>query len=111
MSLGLVLYIVYNLHIAICSFHFLLILGNTTPEHVKKIISKLASKSSCDVNGVSTRMIKSVGNEIALPLSHIFNLSVTYGKFPILDLKNAASYQFLRQETMLNVIITGQFPC
>jgi hypothetical protein len=57
-------------------------LGNTTPEHVKKIINKLASKNSCDVNGVSTRMIKSVGNEIATPLSHIFNLSLTNGKFP-----------------------------
>jgi hypothetical protein len=60
----------------------LLNLGNTTPEHVKKIINKLASKNSCDVNGVSTRMIKSVGNEIAAPLSHIFNLSLTTGKFP-----------------------------
>jgi hypothetical protein len=57
-------------------------LGNTTPEHVKKIIGKLASKNSCDVNRVSTRMIKSVGNEIALPLSHIFNLSLLNGKFP-----------------------------
>jgi len=60
----------------------LLNLGNTTPEHVKKIIGKLASKNSCDVNGVSTRMIKAVGNEIALPLSHIFNLSLSNGKFP-----------------------------
>jgi hypothetical protein len=34
------------------------------------------------VNGVSTRMIKSVGNEITAPLSHIFNLSLTNGKFP-----------------------------
>ena len=57
-------------------------LGNTTPEHVKKIINKLASKNSCDVNGISTRMIKTVGNEIAEPLSHIFNLSLTNGKFP-----------------------------
>jgi hypothetical protein len=60
----------------------LLNLGNTTPEHVKKVINKLASKNSCDVNGVSTRMIKTVGNEIAEPLSHIFNLSLTNGKFP-----------------------------
>jgi hypothetical protein len=60
----------------------LLNLGNTTQEHVKKVINKLASKNSCDVNGVSTRMIKTVGNEIAAPLSHIFNLSLTNGKFP-----------------------------
>jgi hypothetical protein len=53
-------------------------LGNMTPEHVKKVIGKLANKNSCDVNGVSTKMIKSVGNEISLPLSHIFNLSLVF---------------------------------
>jgi hypothetical protein len=46
------------------------------PQHVKKILSKLANMDSCDVNGESTRMIKSVGNEIATPLAHIFNLHV-----------------------------------
>jgi hypothetical protein len=60
----------------------LLNLGNTTPEHVKKVIRKLANKNSCDVSGVSTRMIKTVGNEIAVPLSHIFNLSLSNGVFP-----------------------------
>jgi hypothetical protein len=65
----------------------LLNLGNTTPEHVKKVISKLANKNSCDVSGVSTRMIKTVGNEIAVPLSHIFNLSLSNGVFPS-QLKN-----------------------
>jgi hypothetical protein len=54
---------------------------------VKKVIGKLANKNSCDVNGVSTKMIKSVGNEISLPLSHIINLSLTNGVFPS-QLKN-----------------------
>jgi hypothetical protein len=56
--------------------------GNTTPEHVLKIIKKLKSKNSCDVNGISTKLIKYVGNEIAIPLSHVFNLSLTTGEFP-----------------------------
>jgi len=57
-------------------------LTNTTPEHVKKVISGLAPKPSCDVSGVSTKLIKFIGSSIALPLSHIFNLSLSTGKFP-----------------------------
>jgi hypothetical protein len=57
-------------------------LGNTTPEHVLKIMKKFDPKSSSDIHGVSTKMIKFVGNVIALPLSHIFNLSLASGNFP-----------------------------
>jgi hypothetical protein len=57
-------------------------LTNTTPAHLKKIIRSLASKFSCDVNGISTKMIKFIGDEICLPLSHIFNLSLESGIFP-----------------------------
>jgi hypothetical protein len=57
-------------------------LQNTTPELVKKIIKNLKPKLSYDAEGVSTKMIKSIGNEIALPLSHIFNISLSSGVFP-----------------------------
>ncbi|MFN9959945.1 MAG: hypothetical protein ACK55I_43230, partial [bacterium] len=43
-------------------------LGNTTPEHVLKVIRKFKNKSSCDVHGVSTKMIKHIGPEISAPL-------------------------------------------
>jgi hypothetical protein len=56
-------------------------LGNTTPDHIKKVISKFENKKSCDVNGVSTKMIKFIGSEISVPLSHIFNLSLKAGYF------------------------------
>ena len=59
-----------------------LLLQNTTPEHVKKIIKKLQPKLSYDANGVSTKMIKFIGDEITLPLSHIFNISLREGVFP-----------------------------
>jgi signal recognition particle subunit SEC65 len=59
-----------------------MLLQNTTPEHVKKIISKLQPKLSFDANGVSTKMIKFIGDVIALPLSHIFNISLREGVFP-----------------------------
>ena len=57
-------------------------LMNTTPEHVKKIISKSKTKYSCDAQGISTKMIIFIGHEIATPLAHIFNLSLGDGKFP-----------------------------
>jgi hypothetical protein len=59
-----------------------LLLQNTTPEHVKKIISTLKPKLSTDAQGISTKMIKFVGNEIAAPLAYIFNLSLVSGDFP-----------------------------
>ena len=57
-------------------------MSNTTPEHVKKIIKGLAPKLSCDVYGTSTKLIKFIGDSIAIPLAHIFNLSLNSGDFP-----------------------------
>jgi hypothetical protein len=69
-------YVVYNRDIPNLN------LKNTTPEHVKKVIRSLAPKLSCDVSGISTKMIKYIGDEISKPLSHIFNLSLSTGLFP-----------------------------
>jgi hypothetical protein len=60
------------------------VLGNTTPEHILKIISKFKPKPSCDIHGVSTKMVKFIGREIATPLSYIFNLSLESGIFPLM---------------------------
>lgn len=57
-------------------------LSNTTPEHIKKIIKKFQPKNSCDIQGISTKMVKLIGDSIAYPLSHIFNLSLFSGLFP-----------------------------
>jgi hypothetical protein len=57
-------------------------LGNTTPEHILKIINKFKPKPSSDIHGVSTKMVKFIGTEIAKPLSYIFNLSLQTGVFP-----------------------------
>jgi hypothetical protein len=42
----------------------------------------LKPKLSSDAQGISTKMVKFVGNEIAAPLAHIFNLSLSSGNFP-----------------------------
>jgi hypothetical protein len=56
-------------------------LGNTTPDNVLKVIKKFKPKNICDIDGVSTKMIQFVGSEIAVPLAHIFNLSLSTGQF------------------------------
>ncbi len=57
-------------------------LQNTTPEHIVKIVKSFAPKNSADTDGVSSKMIKFIIEEISLPLSHIFNLSLQTGQFP-----------------------------
>jgi hypothetical protein len=57
-------------------------LQNTTREHVIAITKQMAAKNSSDFDGVSSKMIKFVINEIATPLAHIFNRSLTSGIFP-----------------------------
>jgi hypothetical protein len=74
-----------------------MVLGNTTPEHVLKTIRKFKSKSSCDIHGVSSKMIKFIGHEISRPLSHIFNLSLASGTFPTL----------LKQSRVIPIFKTG----
>jgi len=59
-----------------------LLLQNTTPEHIQKVIKNLQPKYSNDAQGVSTKMVKLIGKGISYPLSHIFNLSLRDGVFP-----------------------------
>jgi hypothetical protein len=59
-----------------------LLLQNTTPEHVRKTIKNFKPKNSNDAQGVSTKMIKLISDEISVPLAHIFNLSLSMGVFP-----------------------------
>jgi hypothetical protein len=40
------------------------------------------SKTSCDLDGISTKLLKHIISEICLPLAHIFNLSTSTGIFP-----------------------------
>ena len=46
------------------------------------IIEQMEPKSSLDLNGISTKIIKFVKYELATPLVYLFNLSICTGKFP-----------------------------
>jgi hypothetical protein len=59
----------------------LLELHNIGPGTVTDLIKSLENKSSCDIDGISTSLLKHV-HEISTPLAHIFNLSLSSGIFP-----------------------------
>jgi hypothetical protein len=59
-------------------------LAGTGPCEVGNTIQKLVSKSSTDLDGISSKLLKAVRSEIESPLAHVFNLSLTTGEFPSL---------------------------
>jgi hypothetical protein len=42
----------------------------------------LQTKNSCDIDGISTKLLQKIATELSRPLAHIFNLSLSTGKFP-----------------------------
>lgn len=57
-------------------------LGLTSPATVHTTIQNFESKNSLDLDGISTSLLKAISIPISLPLSHIFNLSISNGIFP-----------------------------
>ena len=57
-------------------------LDNISQHQIIDTISAMDSKASVDASGVNMKMLKFIKYQIALPLSHLFTLSVTTGVFP-----------------------------
>jgi hypothetical protein len=57
-------------------------LGGTSQVHICDIIKSLKSKNSCDIDGISTKLLKNLAIELSWPLAHIFGLSLSTGTFP-----------------------------
>jgi len=87
-----------------------LVLSNIGPNRLCEIIKTFESKSSCDLDNISTKLLKHVITDLSSPLAHIFNLSIFLASFP-LSLKLAE--QFLSSRWVLHcyVIIIGQPLC
>ena len=60
-------------------------------------VETLKGNSSCDINGISGRLIKEVIHPIAEVLSHIFNLCVEKGVFPD-SMKTSRTVPIFKQE-------------
>ncbi len=56
--------------------------GLVSPAVIVTTIKAFVSKSSTDIDGLSTRLLKQIATEISIALSHIFNLSIQSGIFP-----------------------------
>jgi hypothetical protein len=52
------------------------------PGHLCELVKTFESKTSCDLDGISTKLLKHIIHDISLPLSHILNLSTSTSTFP-----------------------------
>jgi hypothetical protein len=59
-----------------------LVLTEVGPNSLCELIKTFESKSSCDLDSISIKLLKQVITEICVPLAHIFNLSIANGTFP-----------------------------
>jgi len=71
-------------------------LGSMDQSSIVNTLKLLKSKTSTDIEGLSVNLLRSVATEISLPLTHIFNLSLSQGVFPT-KLKQAKLNQSLSQ--------------
>jgi hypothetical protein len=60
----------------------LLELGQVSPAVIVTTIKAFITKTSTDIDGLNTKLLKAIAVEISQPLAHIFNLSITTGTFP-----------------------------
>ena len=70
------------------SYNDSMFLYDTNREEIIKEIDKMACKSSCGVDEISSKVVKYVAQYISVPLCHIFNRTFATGKIPN-DLKVA----------------------
>jgi hypothetical protein len=54
----------------------------TGPSQIIDLLKSFDNKPTPDLDGISVKLLKFVSHEIAVPLSHIFNLSMSQGVFP-----------------------------
>ena len=59
-----------------------LVIKETTPGEITKIIQQLPNKTSSGHNGISNVLLKQLSEALSFPLSLIFNTSIYTGKFP-----------------------------
>ena len=52
------------------------------PEEVLKLIKSLKTKTSCGHDEISSKLLKTVADEITVPLAHILNISFSTGEIP-----------------------------
>ena len=59
-----------------------MVLTPVSEEEVAKVIQRLKTKRTCDVNGMSTWLLKQCYRHMLKPLTHLINSSFQSGEFP-----------------------------
>lgn len=59
-----------------------LYLHPTTAIEIENLLNKTTSKAAAGIDGIHGKVLKSISNQIAEPLSYLINLSFISGKFP-----------------------------
>ncbi len=54
----------------------------TGPSQIIDLLKSFANKPTLELDGISIKLLRFVSHEIAVPLSHIYNLSISQGIFP-----------------------------
>jgi hypothetical protein len=57
-------------------------LNQTGPSQIIDLLKSFDNKPTPDLDGISIKLLKFVSHEIAVPLAHVHNLSITLGIFP-----------------------------
>ena len=57
-------------------------ISSVTSDEIQDICKRIQGKSSLDIDGVNSKLLKKVIHEVAIPLVHIFTTSFKTGKFP-----------------------------
>jgi hypothetical protein len=57
-------------------------LSNIEQNLLCDLVKTFETKTSCDLDGISIKLLKQVIHSVCIPLTHIFNLSITSGIFP-----------------------------
>jgi hypothetical protein len=65
------------------------------PYQLCEIVKTFESKMSCDLDGISIKLIRHIISEICHPLAHIFNLSTSTDTFPSM-LKTSHTVSFFK---------------
>ena len=77
-------------------------IGRTGQVHIIDIIKSSPSKNSCDLMGISTKLLKFIKLEISIPLAHIFQQSLEQGIFPE-NLKTSRTVPIFKAGDKLNI--------
>ena len=85
-------------------------LSPTDTNEICKIIKSMKAKTSCGLDNISSKLLKQICSEIAQPLMHVINKSMSEGVVPN-QMKIAKVVPIYKAKERHCLVITGQYHC